>query len=84
LLAQGGADIRSTTVGYGAFSCAMAGDRLWSDWLVGRHGAATIVRCGGARPSGGKSCHNVRSIDSAVDHPLTTRTISGRISQGED
>jgi hypothetical protein len=31
LLAQGGADIRSTTVGYGAFSCAMAGGRLWGD-----------------------------------------------------
>ena len=48
LLAQGGADIRSTTFGYGAFSCAMAGGRLAGDWLVGRLGAATIVRCGGA------------------------------------
>jgi Major Facilitator Superfamily len=48
LLAQGGADIRSTTFGYAAFSCAMAGGRLCGDWLVGRLGAATIVRCGGA------------------------------------
>ena len=53
LLAQGGADIRSTTVGYGAFSCAMAGGRLWGDWLVGRLGAATIVRCGGALAAAG-------------------------------
>jgi hypothetical protein len=53
LLAQGGADIRSTTVGYGAFSCAMAGGRLWGDWLVGRFGAATIVRCGGVLAAAG-------------------------------
>jgi MFS family permease len=53
LLAQGGADIRSTTFGYGAFSCAMAGGRLLGDWLVGRLGAATIVRCGGALAAAG-------------------------------
>jgi len=53
LLAQGGADLRSTTVGYGAFSCAMAGGRLSGDWLVGRLGAATIVRCGGALAAAG-------------------------------
>jgi MFS family permease len=53
LLAQGGADIRSTTFGYGAFSCAMAGGRLLGDWLVGRFGAATIVRCGGALAAAG-------------------------------
>jgi hypothetical protein len=53
LLAQGGADIRSTTVGYGAFSYAMAGGRLWGDWLVGRFGAATIVRCGGVLAAAG-------------------------------
>jgi hypothetical protein len=47
LLAQGGADIRSTAFGFAAFSCAMAGGRLLGDWLVGRLGAATIVRCGG-------------------------------------
>lgn len=53
LLAQEGADIRSTTFGYGAFSCAMAGGRLSGDWLVGRFGAATIVRCGGALAAAG-------------------------------
>jgi Major Facilitator Superfamily len=53
LLAQGGADIRSATVGYGAFSCAMACGRLSGDWLVGRFGAATIVRCGGALAAAG-------------------------------
>lgn len=53
LLAQGGADIRSTTLGYGAFSCAMAGGRLLGDWLVGRLGASTIVRCGGALAAAG-------------------------------
>ncbi len=53
LLAQGGADIRSTTFGYGAFSCAMAGGRLLGDWLVGRLGTATIVRCGGALAAAG-------------------------------
>ena len=53
LLAQGGADIRSTTFGYGAFSCAMAGGRLWGDWLVGRLGAATLMRCGGALAAAG-------------------------------
>jgi MFS family permease len=53
LLAQGGADIQSTTIGYGAFSCAMEGGRLLGDWLVGRLGAATIVRCGGALAAAG-------------------------------
>ena len=53
VLAQRGADIRSTAFGYGAFSCAMAGGRLWGDWLVGRLGAATIVRCGGALAAAG-------------------------------
>jgi MFS family permease len=53
LLAQGGADIRSTTFGYGAFSCAMAGGRLLGDWLVGRFGAATIVCCGGVLAAAG-------------------------------
>ena len=53
LLAQGGADIRSTTFGFGAFSCTMAGGRLSGDRLVERLGAATIVRCGGALATAG-------------------------------
>jgi MFS family permease len=47
LLAQGGADARSMTFGYGAFSCAMAGGRMAGDWLISRLGPATIVRWGG-------------------------------------
>jgi len=53
LLAQEGAELRSTTVGYGAFACAMAGGRLGGDWLVGRLGAATLVRSGGALAAAG-------------------------------
>lgn len=47
LLAQGGADPRSTTFGYGAFSCAMAGGRMAGDWLIKGWGPTTIVRWGG-------------------------------------
>ena len=53
LLAQGGADVQSTTFGYGAFSCAMAGGRFLGDRFVGRFGAATVVRCGGALAAAG-------------------------------
>ena len=53
LLLQGGANIRSTSFGFAAFSCFMAGGRLLGDWLVGRLGAATIVRFGGALAAAG-------------------------------
>jgi len=55
LIAQGGADVRSASVGYGAFACAMAGGRLSGDWLVGRLGATRIVGAGGALAAVGLS-----------------------------
>jgi hypothetical protein len=58
-------------------------------WRLRAACLSRVLMAIGTRPSGDKGCHNVRSIDSVVEHyevfvghPLTTRTISGGLIRG--